>query len=84
MYNRFLAKIYGEKMSNEMHDYLYDKICEVILEYGTMDTIEEVCSASYFARNYVYGWKNGQRVVLMVWFDDDTGEWRIEHRETDK
>jgi hypothetical protein len=69
-------------MSNEMHDYLYDKICEVVLEYGTMDTIEEVCSTSYSARNYVYGWKNGQRVVLMVWFDDELGEWRIEHRES--
>lgn len=71
-------------MSNEMKDYLHDRICEVVLDHGTMDTIEEVCTASYSIHSYVYGWKNGQRVVLMVWFDNDLGEWRIEHRETDK
>ena len=70
-------------MSNEMKDYLYDKICEVVLDSGAMDQIEEVCSASYFTRSYVHGWKNGQKVVLIVWFDDDLCEWRIEHRESD-
>ena len=71
-------------MSNEMKDYLYDKICEVVLDSGAIDEIEQVRGISYSIRNYVYGHKNGQEVVLMVWFDDDTGEWRIEHRETDK
>ena len=69
-------------MSNEFKDYLYDKICEVVLDSGAMDEIEQVCGISYSIRNYVYGRKNGQKVVLMVWFDDDTGEWRIEHRES--
>lgn len=69
-------------MSNEVKDYLYDKICEVVLDSGTMDEVERVRSISYSIRNYVYGRKNGQKVVLMVWFDDDTGEWRIEHRES--
>ena len=71
-------------MSNEFKDYLYDKICDVVFDSGAMDQIDEVCSASYSIRNYVYGRKNGQKVVLIVWFDDDTNEWRIEHRETDK
>ena len=71
-------------MSNEFKDYLYDKICEVVLDSGAMDEIEQVRGISYSIRNYVYGCKNGQKVILMVWFDDDTNEWRIEHRETDK
>ena len=71
-------------MSNEFKDYLYDKICEVVLDSGAMDEIEQVRGISYSIRNYVYGRKSGQEVVLMVWFDDDTDEWRIEHRETDK
>lgn len=71
-------------MSNEMKDYLYDKICEVVLDSGAMDEIEQIHGISYSIRNYVYGRKNGQEVVLMVWFDNDTGEWRIEHRETSK
>ena len=71
-------------MSNEFKDYLYDKIYDVVLDSGAIDQIDEICSASYSIRNYVYGRKNGQRVVLMVWFNDDIGEWQIEHRETDK
>jgi len=71
-------------MSNEFKDYLYDTICDVVLDSGAMDQIDEICSASYSIRNYVHGWKNGQKVVLMVWFDDALGEWRIEHRETNK
>lgn len=69
-------------MSNEMKDYLYDTICDVVLDSGAMDQIDEVCSASYSIRNYVHGSKNGQKVVLIVWFDNDLGEWRIEHRES--
>ena len=71
-------------MSNEMKDYLYDTIYDVVLDSGTIDQIDEICSASYSIRNYVHGRKNGQKVVLIVWFDDNTGEWRIEHRETNK
>lgn len=69
-------------MSNEMKDYLYDTICDIVLDSGAMDQIDEVCSASYSIRNYVHGSKNGQKVVLIVWFDNDLGEWRIEHRES--
>lgn len=71
-------------MSNEFKDYLYDTICDVVLDSGAMDEIEQIHGISYSIRNYVYGRKNGQKVILMVWFDDETGEWRIEHRETDK
>lgn len=69
-------------MSNEFKDYLYDTICDIVLDSGAMDQIDEVCSASYSIRNYVHGSKNGQKVVLIVWFDNDLGEWRIEHRES--
>ena len=69
-------------MSNEMKDYLYDKVYEAVLDSGAMDKIEEICSASYITRNYVYGRKNGQKVSLIVWFDDNIGEWKIEYRET--
>ena len=79
-----LSSSLQRKMSNEMKDYLYDKIGEIVLDSSTMDKIEEIYPASYFSHNYVHGWKNGQRVVLEVWFDDDTGDWKIEHRETDK
>ena len=71
-------------MNNEIKDYLYDKICEVVLDSGAVDTIEEIGPLSYNSHNYVHGWKNGQCVNLVVWCDDDTGEWRIEHRELDK
>lgn len=70
-------------MSNELKDYLFDRIYELVLDSGAADTIEEVGSLSYNSHNYVHGWKGGQRVNLVVWFDDDVGEWRIEHRETD-
>lgn len=68
-------------MSNETKDYLYDKACEVILEYGTMDKIDRVERPSYLG-TYVYGWKNEQPVSLVVYFDDNLGAWQIEHRET--
>lgn len=64
-------------MSNEMKDYLYDKISEVVLDSGRIDKIEEICSAAYSARNYVHGWKDGHKVILIVWFDDDEG-WKLE------
>lgn len=70
-------------MSNELKDYLSDRIYELVLNSGTADTIEEIGPLSYNSHNYVHGWKNGQRVNLVVWFDDDTSEWRIEHREMD-
>ena len=71
-------------MSNEFKDWLYDTLYEVVIDSGAVDRIEEIGSTAYSIRNYVYGWKNGQRVTLMVWFDDEVGEWKIEHRETDK
>lgn len=82
MQARGLSSSLQRKMSNEMKDYLYDKIGEIVLDSGTMDKIEEIYPASYFSHNYVHGWKNGQRVMLEVWFDDDTGDWEIEHRES--
>lgn len=63
-------------MSNEMKDYLYDKISEVALDSGRVDKIEEICPAAYSARNYVHAWKDGHKVVLIVWFDDDEG-WKL-------
>lgn len=69
-------------MSNELKDYLYDTICDVVLDSGAIDQIDEICSASYSIRNYVHGRKNGQKVILIVWFDDDINEWQIEHRES--
>lgn len=70
-------------MSNELKDYLSDRIYELALNSGTADTIEEIGPLSYNSHNYVHGWKNGQRVNLVVWFDDDIEEWQIEHREMD-
>lgn len=70
-------------MSNEFKDYLLDTISDVVLDSGMMNKIEEIPIPSY-SKTYVYGWKNGQRVLLEVWFDDELEEWRIEHRELDK
>lgn len=71
-------------MSNELKDYLSDMIYELVLDSGAADTIEEIGPLSYNSHSYVHGWKNGQRVNLVIWCDDDTGEWRIEHRELNK
>lgn len=70
-------------MSNEFKDYLWNTISDVVLNSGIMDKIEEIPNPSY-SKTYVHGWKNEQKVLLQVWFDDEIGEWRIEHRETDK
>ena len=70
-------------MSNEFKDWLENRIGEVVLESGAMDKIEEISNPS-FMKTYVHGWKNGQKVLLEVWFDDDLEEWMIEHRELDK
>ena len=70
-------------MSNEFKDWLEDEIGEVVLESGAMDRIEEIPNPS-FIKTYVHGWKNGQKVLLEVWFDDELEEWKMEHRETNK
>lgn len=70
-------------MSNEFKDWLEDKIYEIVLESGIMDKIEKISHIS-LTKAYVYGWKNGQKISIEVWLDDDVGEWEIEHRETDK
>ena len=49
-------------MSNEFKDYLYDKICEVVLDSGAMDEIEQVRGISYSIRNYVYGRKMDKKL----------------------
>ena len=71
-------------MSNEMKDWIYDMICDTVLDLGTMDRIEEVYPASFFMHNYVRGQKNGQPVLVEVWFEDETGKWKVEHRELAK
>lgn len=68
-------------MSNEFKDYLYDIISEAALESGLIDNVEEVCSASYISRNYVHGWKDGHKIILIVWFDDEEG-WKVEEYNT--
>ena len=65
-------------MSNEMKDYLYDKICDVVLDSGIVDVIKKVYSASYFAHNYVRGTKNGHTIMLAVYFDDESETWKIQ------
>lgn len=70
-------------MSNEFKDWLEDRICEIILESGAMDKIEKISNISLM-KAYVHGWKNGQKVSIEIWFDDDVKEWEMEHRETDK
>ena len=68
-------------MSNEFKDYLLDIISDVVLDSGMMDKIEEIPNPSY-NKTYVRGQKNGQKVLLEVWFDDELEEWKIEHRES--
>ena len=70
-------------MSNEFKDWLEDKIYEIVLESGIMDKIEKISRIS-LTKADVYGWKNGQKISIEVWLDDDVGEWEMEHRETDK
>ena len=69
-------------MSNEFKDYLLNTISNLVLDSGVMDRIEEIPNPSY-NKTYVRGWKNGQKVLLEVWFDDELEEWKIEHRELD-
>ena len=70
-------------MSNEFKDWLENTIDEVVLTSGMIDKIEKISNPS-FTKTYVHGWKNGQKVLLEIWFDDELEEWRIEHRELDK
>ena len=67
-------------MSNEYKEYLLDKVQELVLDYGAMDTIDEIKPTYCLERKYVYGQKNGQKVVVLVYLDDNTGDWVIEHR----
>ena len=68
-------------MSNEMKDWLYDVIAEQVLESGMADKIDKIETASYFMPNRVNGYKHGEKVYLCAWFDNNTGMWKIEHRE---
>lgn len=68
-------------MSNEYKDYCYDKVQDVLLDAGVIDQIEEICSTPYVERKYVHGWKNGQKVVFLVYMNNE-GEWVFEYRES--
>lgn len=70
-------------MSNEFNEWLEDRIVEVIFDSGAIDRIEEISNPS-FNKTSVYGWKNGQKVFLKVWFDDELEGWKIERMETNK
>ena len=70
-------------MSNEFKEWLEDRITEVVLDSGAMDRIEEISNPS-FNKTDVHGWKNGQKVLLKVWFDDELEGWKIERMELNK
>ena len=70
-------------MSNEYKEWINDKVCDTLFDANAIDRIEEICMTPYSTRRYVHGWKNGQKVVFMVWLDD-TGAWVFEHREIKK
>ena len=66
-------------MSNEYKDYIYDMVCETVLDYGAVDQIKQVIDTNILERKYVFGEKNGQKVVLLVYLDNE-GNWIFEHR----
>ena len=70
-------------MSSEFKEWLEDRITEVVLDSGAMDRIEEISNPS-FNKTSVHGWKDEQKVLLEVWFDDELEEWKIKRREIDK
>lgn len=70
-------------MSNEFKEWLEDRITEVVFDSGAMDRIEEISNPS-FNKTSVHGWKNGQKVLLEVWFDDELEGWKIERMELNK
>ena len=68
-------------MSNEYKDWWAERVAEVLLDAGVIDKVEEVLEP-YTPMTHVHGWKDGQKVAFVVWFDDELVEWRFEHRES--
>jgi len=69
-------------MSNEYKDWLSDRVVEVLLDYGAIDRVEEVCDSPIIGRKYVYGYKNDEHVAFAIWFDNYLNEWQFERRES--
>ena len=67
-------------MSNEFKEWEIDRICEVVLDRGFMDRVEDVQLGAY--QSIARGRKNGEPVCVAVWFDMDECEWKVEHRES--
>lgn len=68
-------------MSNEMKDWFWDKVTEVILDANVFDRIDKVLiTSAYHWRAEVYGIKDNFYEKYKVWFDDDDG-WHYERSE---
>ena len=69
-------------MSNEMKDWYWDRIQEVVLDLNLADKITKCYPGPYEGLpRFVEGIKNGQPVKFEVFFDTDACEWRCERRE---
>ena len=65
-------------MSNEMNDWLWDKLAEILIEANVIDkAIQTIVWLSDFA-GVVHGVKDGIHVAYRVWFDDDEEKWLYE------
>ena len=69
-------------MSNEFKEWEIDRICEIVLDRGFMDRVEDVQLGLH--QSIAYGRKNGEPVCVAVWLDMDECEWKVEHRELAK
>ena len=65
-------------MSNEINDWLWDKLAEILIEANVIDkAIQTIVWLGDFA-GVVHGIKNGIHVTYRVWFDDDEEKWLYE------
>ena len=69
-------------MSNEYKDWLRDRVCDVLLDAGLIDTIREVCDSPIGEHKCVYGWKDCKQGAFAIWFNHIEKEWQYERRET--
>ena len=68
-------------MSNEMKDWIWDKLQNVVLEAGVIDRVLQIIPQDNFYGT-VHGVKDGYHVKYNVWYDNDDGYWNYERSES--
>lgn len=70
-------------MSNELKEWIKDKAVDILFDAGVIDKINTIQLTPQICSCYVYGLKNEQEVLFLVYLNGE-GEWVFEHREIRK